>query len=80
VVGDVLSDDELIRVLTKFPHEGGEIMTQEERDMSQYIMDRLHQCFQIPDDSVYEVMYNGTKKYKPTIGYEDDSACQGLLF
>jgi hypothetical protein len=32
--------------------------------MSQFVMDRIDQCFSIPDDFIYEVMINGIKKYK----------------
>ncbi len=31
-------------------------------------MDRIDQCFLIPDDSVYEVMSNGKRKYKSIHG------------
>jgi hypothetical protein len=36
--------------------------------MSAFIMDRVDQCFAIPDGFIYEVMINGTKKYRSIHG------------
>ena len=51
------------------PPVGGELTIDEsDREMSRFVMDRIDQCFQIPDDFVYEVMVNGIKKYKTIHG------------
>jgi hypothetical protein len=36
--------------------------------MSKFVMDRIDQCCLIPDDSVFEVMSNGKRKYKSIHG------------
>jgi hypothetical protein len=66
--GEPLSDDELIKALTKIPDEGDPHITDTDREMSAFVMDRLDQCFAIPDDFIYEVMINGTKKYRTIHG------------
>ncbi len=67
-VGEPISDEKLIRVLKKIPDEGDPFINDNDRDMSQFVMDRIDQCFTIPDDSVYEVMINGVKRYKTIHG------------
>ena len=62
--GEPLSDDELIKALTKIPDEGDPHITDSDREMSEFVMDRIDQCFTIPDDFIYEVMINGNKKYR----------------
>ena len=66
--GEPLSDDELIKALTKIPNEGDSTITDSDREMSAFIMDRVDQCFAIPDDFIYEVMINGVKKYRSIHG------------
>ena len=36
--------------------------------MSQFVMDRIDQCYTIPNASVYEVMIKGTKRYRDIHG------------
>ncbi len=36
--------------------------------MSKFVMDRIDQCFIIPDDFVYEIMSNGKRKCKSIHG------------
>jgi hypothetical protein len=62
-VGVPLSDDELIKALTKIPDEGDPHINDNNRDMSMFVMDRIDQCFTIPENFVYEVMIGGVKKY-----------------
>ncbi len=62
-VGVPLSDDELIKALTKLPDEGDPHINDEDRTMSNFVMDRIDQSFTIPQDFVYEVMIGGVKKY-----------------
>jgi hypothetical protein len=67
-VGEPLSDEELIVALTKIPDEGDPHINEDNMTMSQFVMDRLDQCFLIPDDFVYEVMVNGIRKYRTIHG------------
>ena len=57
-----------MKILTKIPDEGNPQITETDREMSEFVMDRIDQCFTIPDDYIYEVMINGTKKYKTIHG------------
>jgi hypothetical protein len=66
--GQPISDDELNRVLKKIPDEGDPFINDSDREMSQFVMDRIDQCFTIPDSSIYETMVNGTRKYKTIHG------------
>ncbi len=63
-----ISDKELIRALKKIPDEGDPHITGTDREMSEFVMDRMDQCFTIPEGFVYEVMINGNKRYKTTHG------------
>ncbi len=67
-VGAPLSDEELIKALTKLPDEGDPYINENDREMSKFVMDRIDQCFLIPDDYVYEIMSNGKRKYKSIHG------------
>jgi hypothetical protein len=67
-VGEPLLDEELIAALTKIPDEGDLYINDNDRTMSQFVMDRLDQCFLIPDDFVYEVMVNGIRKFRTIHG------------
>jgi hypothetical protein len=66
--GETLSDDELVKVLTKIPDEGDPHITGTDREMSEFVMDRIDQCYAIPDDFIYEVMVNGVKKFRTIHG------------
>ena len=52
--GQPISDEELDRVLKKTPDEGDQFINDSDREMSQFVMDRIDQCFTIPDSSIYE--------------------------
>ncbi len=67
-VGATLSDEELMKALAKPPVEGELAIDERDREMSRFVMDRIDQCFLIPDDFVYEVMVNGIKRYKTIHG------------
>jgi hypothetical protein len=68
-VGEPISDKELIRVLRKIPDEGDDpYINDSDREMSQFVMDRIDQCYTIPDASVYEVMVKGIKRYRTIHG------------
>jgi hypothetical protein len=56
-----LSDEELMEALNKLPEGDDPYINEDDRDMSRFVMDRIDQCFQLPDDFVYEVMVNGNK-------------------
>ena len=66
--GQPLSDEELNRVLKRVHGEGDQVINDSDREMSQFVMDRIDQCFTIPDSSIYETMVNGTKKFKTVHG------------
>ena len=36
--------------------------------MSEFVMDRIDQCYAIPDDFIYEVMVNGVRKFRTIHG------------
>ena len=67
-VGATLSDEELMKALAKPPVEGELCINENDREMSRFVMDRIDQCFLIPDNFVYEVMVNGIKRYKTIHG------------
>ena len=67
-VGESLSDEELIAALTKIPDEGDPHINDNDRTMSQFVMDRIDQCFAIPDNFVYEVNLNGIRKFRTIHG------------
>jgi hypothetical protein len=81
--GQPISDEELNRVLTKIPDEGDQFINDSDREMSQFVMDRIDQCLTIPDYSIYETMVNGTKKYKTIHGeavYAKDAFASQSLY
>jgi hypothetical protein len=57
-----------MKALAKPPVEGELAIDESDREMSRFVMDRIDQCFLIPDDFVYEVMVNGIKRYKTIHG------------
>jgi hypothetical protein len=66
--GEPPADEELITALTKLPDEGDPHINENDRIMSQFVIDRIDQCFTLPDDFVYEVMINGIRKFRTTHG------------
>ena len=81
--GQPLSDEELNRVLKRVHGEGDQFINDSDREMSQFVMDRIDQCFTIPDSSIYETMVNGTKKYKTIHGesvYAKDAFASQSLY
>jgi hypothetical protein len=66
--GVPISDKELIRALKKIPDEGNPHINGTDREMSEFVMDRMDQCLTIPEGFVYEVMINGNKRYKTIYG------------
>jgi hypothetical protein len=67
-VGEPLTDAELIKALTKLPDKGDPHINDKDRTMSEFVMDQIDQCFTIPDDFIYEVMVEGTKRYRTIHG------------
>ena len=57
-----------MEALTKLPVEGELYINENDREMSRFVMNRIDQCFRIPDDFVCEVMVNGIKRYKTIHG------------
>jgi hypothetical protein len=57
-----------VKILTKIPKEGAPPITETDREMSEFVMDRIDQCYAIPDDFIYEVMVNGVKKFRTIHG------------
>jgi hypothetical protein len=66
--GEPLSDEELITALTKLPDKGDPHIDEDDRIMSTFVMDRIDQCFLIPDDFVHEVMIDGKRKFRTIHG------------
>ena len=52
----------------EIPDEGNPHLNGTDREMSEFVMDRMDQCFQLPEDFLYEVMVTGVKKYRTIHG------------
>ena len=66
--GIPIADSVLTRILTKIPDEGDPHLHDSDREMSEFVMDRMAQCFDLPDDFTYEVSVNGVMKYRTLQG------------
>ncbi len=62
--GVPISDAILTRILKKIHDEGDPHLNGADREMSEFVMDRMDQCFTLPNDFIYKVMVNGVKKYR----------------
>ncbi len=63
--------------------EGELCINENDREMSRFVMNRIDQCFRIPDDFVCEVMVNGIKRYKTILGepvYAKDAFASPSLY
>ena len=62
--GVPIADSVLTRILKKISDEPDPHINEADREMSEFVMDRMDQCFSLPEDFIYEVSVNGVKKYR----------------
>jgi hypothetical protein len=69
--GELLSEEDLTRVLPKIPHEEDAQSNDDDRAMADFVIHCIYyDCLSIPDDFIYEVMENNTKKFRNVHAYE----------